>query len=412
MALLEQTFLKPGDYHIGGGRFRTFTIDDLAEYRRNTLALMRRGYRVPVLAGHARAGATHGGPQHFMGRTALDRPKASHPSIKTSCPSVTPDPNDSASGRCVGWVVDLQQQADGSLIHVIEIPSQDDWQQIQKDGRTKASPELRGEFTDDQGHRYGPIIAHLALTHRPRNPNQSPLVPANEVYQFSLDDLTEGTLSMPQSEKNDTTTDATTNTTHPTSDPTNTPPVVVAAEAALDDKEVFSPESNDKTGANDKREPSVEAKRNDNTKTNDTPANDVTKTNVSTEADHPTESKTTTEESRSRHALLFRDELSRRIQQSRKLPKSLRERLVTLVETVQLSEEGDEEPTLRVSEAMAMFEEAMPSHLALAAERLDHPPHPRGESFFTGDVRQMSDEEATRIAQEQLANTGFAPKTK
>ena len=105
----------------------------------------------------------------------------------------------------------------------------------------------------------------------------------------------------------------------------------------------------------------------------------------------------------------FRRRLADRIRGSARLPKGLRDRLAKAVDTVQLSADGDEEPTLRVSDAVAMIEEALPPHLSLDAEQLEPSDHPAGEGFFTGDARQLSDEEAARIARDQLASTGFGP---
>jgi len=101
--------------------------------------------------------------------------------------------------------------------------------------------------------------------------------------------------------------------------------------------------------------------------------------------------------------------LFERIERSRKLPKGLRDRLNAFAEKAQWSEDGREQPTLRVSDALAMLEEAIPDRFVLAADHLRQGEHPSGEAFFTGDARQMTDDEAQRIASEQLANTGFGP---
>lgn len=107
---------------------------------------------------------------------------------------------------------------------------------------------------------------------------------------------------------------------------------------------------------------------------------------------------------------LYRTQLSQRIRLSKRLPKGLRDRLAEVVETIQLSQDGAEQPTLRVSDAVSMIEEAMPAHVQLDPDRLQRPGHPAGEAFFTGDPHGLSDEEAERIAREQLTSSGFYPR--
>ena len=110
------------------------------------------------------------------------------------------------------------------------------------------------------------------------------------------------------------------------------------------------------------------------------------------------------------HRAQYRQRLTRRILASQKLPRGLRERLVSAVEAVQLSDDGSEEPTLRVSDAVAMIEESLPPQLALAADELQRPGHPHGEAFFTGDAVNLSDEDAARIARDQLTSVGLLPR--
>jgi hypothetical protein len=106
-----------------------------------------------------------------------------------------------------------------------------------------------------------------------------------------------------------------------------------------------------------------------------------------------------------------RVQLAERIRGSRKLPKGLRDRLASVVETLQLSDDAEAVPTLPVAEAVAMIEAAIPENLQFVEGPLDSPAHPRGENFFTGDASQLSDDDAQRIASEQLAATGFGPRT-
>jgi hypothetical protein len=105
---------------------------------------------------------------------------------------------------------------------------------------------------------------------------------------------------------------------------------------------------------------------------------------------------------------LDRTTLAERIRRSRKLPRGLRERLCEFVETLQFSADAQGEPVVPVAEAVSMIEAAVPEHLQLDDE-LEEPAHPRGEDFFRGHSSGISDEDADRIAAEQLAASGFGP---
>ena len=93
-----------------------------------------------------------------------------------------------------------------------------------------------------------------------------------------------------------------------------------------------------------------------------------------------------------------------RIRSEQRLPGALRDRLAALVvEAARV--DGDAEPQLTVSQVAGVFAEAMPMLLALDGPRMVAP-HPGGEAFFRAG--QLSDDDAARIAREQLARTGFA----
>jgi hypothetical protein len=103
----------------------------------------------------------------------------------------------------------------------------------------------------------------------------------------------------------------------------------------------------------------------------------------------------------------LRGELAERIAQAHRLPRGVRERLASMLTTIRFDDSGRDEPTLRVSDAIALLEETLPAHLLLSADDAQATAHPRGDSFFSGDPRSLSDEDARRIAAEQLARTGY-----
>lgn len=103
----------------------------------------------------------------------------------------------------------------------------------------------------------------------------------------------------------------------------------------------------------------------------------------------------------------YRAELAERIARATRLPRGARERLSGMLENVRFDDSGRDEPALRVSDAIALLEETLPAHVLLAPQDVEPSTHPRGDSYFTGDARQLSDDDARRIAAAQLARTGF-----
>ena len=99
-----------------------------------------------------------------------------------------------------------------------------------------------------------------------------------------------------------------------------------------------------------------------------------------------------------------RRDWAERIRSEQRLPGALRDRLAALV-TEAARVDGDAEPQLTISQVAGVFVEAMPTLLALETPR-NVAPHPGGEAFFRAG--QLSDDDAARIAREQLARTGFA----
>jgi hypothetical protein len=99
-----------------------------------------------------------------------------------------------------------------------------------------------------------------------------------------------------------------------------------------------------------------------------------------------------------------RQKWAERIRSEQRLPGALRDRLAALVSEA-ASIDGNAEPQLSVSQVAGVFAEAMPMLLALDGPRMVAP-HPGGEAFFRAG--QLSDDDAARIAREQLARTGFA----
>ena len=92
--------------------------------------------------------------------------------------------------------------------------------------------------------------------------------------------------------------------------------------------------------------------------------------------------------------------VAERILKSEALPPAIREKLVGVA-----AASGDGK--LPVEEVVKAIEESLPEFLRCSRAGAAQPPHPTGEVFFRGDSETLSDEEATQIAQRQLARSGL-----
>jgi len=102
-----------------------------------------------------------------------------------------------------------------------------------------------------------------------------------------------------------------------------------------------------------------------------------------------------------------RQRLREQIGKSSSLSRGMRDRLTALIDGESPAATTDSQPLIRASDVLALLEEAIPPQLRLDANSLAQPEHPAGEAFFTGDVNQMTDDQAERIAREQISRSAF-----
>ena len=172
----KQTFLKPGRYHLGGGLFRDVSAADVADYVRGTQALLGAGHSVPILFEHAAPGTAEGAPVQLSTATKSRRDKLAE-----------------QVRHGAGWLKGVSLAKDGSAVHELDVADETARKGIKAGTIKFTSPELRETWTDGKGREFKRIISHVALTHKPRNPDQSAIeevvsgAPAPAV-QFSLAD--------------------------------------------------------------------------------------------------------------------------------------------------------------------------------------------------------------------------------
>jgi hypothetical protein len=168
-AIFEQTFLKPGRYCVGrdeqgNKKFRDLTADDLREYVEGTKGVINAGYAPPVLLEHAPKGSPEGAPVNRRDEKAAE--------VRNG----------------VGFLQEAFIGGDGAALHKLEISDPQIAEKLKNKSIKFTSPELRdAPWTDGNGVTHTKFVSHIALTHKPRAVDQSPIEPV-DAMQFSLDD--------------------------------------------------------------------------------------------------------------------------------------------------------------------------------------------------------------------------------
>jgi hypothetical protein len=105
----------------------------------------------------------------------------------------------------------------------------------------------------------------------------------------------------------------------------------------------------------------------------------------------------------------LRKRLFERITESSRLPRGMHDRLRRVVQ--QASTMHDAGQLLVPADAMLdAIESWAPTALRFDARSFQRPEHPTGDGFFTGDPNDVSDEQADRIARQQLQRSGYLPR--
>jgi len=159
--LFEQEFLSPGVYHVGGGKFEVVTRDDIRNYVDETNRAIKNGNHVPVLLEHAEPGTAEGAPR---------------------------DKRADGVRHGAGWLVDLKVNRKGNAVSILDVPNAEHATAIREKRIKFTSPELRKTWRDGKGKTYSGVVSHMALTHKPRNTDQSEITERGNAMQFSLDD--------------------------------------------------------------------------------------------------------------------------------------------------------------------------------------------------------------------------------
>jgi hypothetical protein len=381
--LLEQEFIKPGPYRIAG-ELREYSREDLKAYKDGTIAALAAGVPIPLLEAHAPAGVEEGYP-------ASDKDK------------------DSAfKGR--GWLRDLKQKEDGTLVQVIEVTDPEARKGIKNGSIRFTSPEFRENYTDGKGRNFGRMIRHVALTAKPRNPDQGPFAviaaatPFGECVQFSDDDFessdkkkpdggAEGTPDQSKVDKSD----------NPDMPPSKDAAMIEEAiKGNLAELGVKLPdglklgmsgeaancllaalmtacESNRKA---EEEKQAKDDKGSGNLEQDSTPGG----TQFS-----ESEKKLIAERDAAKAALARH---RRESQEARILaafnfvPPAVKDKLTARMSATQFSEEGTEQPSMTLLEVATLVKDSLPKNLQFDETKLEEAEHEDGETFFKGDEKE------------------------
>jgi len=105
----------------------------------------------------------------------------------------------------------------------------------------------------------------------------------------------------------------------------------------------------------------------------------------------------------------MRQALLQRVQDSVAMPRGLQSRLASALQESPLVDH-DGSLLAPVDLLLNVIEGWSPSVMRLDPQSLRRGDHPLGDSFFTGDPSEVSDEQAERIARQQLQRSGYLPR--
>lgn len=173
MAKIRRTSdLIPGRYFVGfgadgGKNFHDLSADDLRKYVDGTNRMIAKGWEPPFLLEHAPPNSPEGSP--------VNKSKWDDKANKVR--------------NGAGWVKRALINENGQMGYEIDVRDE----QVAKglnDGSIKfTSPELRKQFVTGDGEVIPYVLAHVAATHTPRNPQQATSETIAMAMQFSIEEM-------------------------------------------------------------------------------------------------------------------------------------------------------------------------------------------------------------------------------
>ncbi len=173
MAKIRRTSdLVPGRYFVGfeadgGKKFHDLSADDLRKYVDGTNRMIAKGWEPPFLLEHAPPNTPEGSPVNKS----------------------TWDDKANKVRNGAGWIKKALINDKGEMGFEIDVRDK----QVAKglnDGSIKyTSPELRKQFVTGDGEVIPFVLAHVAATHTPRNPQQATSETIAMAMQFSIEDM-------------------------------------------------------------------------------------------------------------------------------------------------------------------------------------------------------------------------------
>lgn len=166
MKFKQQLALKPGRYYLNG-QFRELTPEKIKNFVDNTKRLLSAGNGVTVQLEHPDADSPERLPRDKRAQKLKNQ---------------------------VGWLDDISIGKDGEMLYSFSVNDAEIAKKIEEKTIKATSPHLATKPWDDgKGNVYEEFVAHVALTARPRNTDQTAPEPA-EVggMSFSLEDYVDG----------------------------------------------------------------------------------------------------------------------------------------------------------------------------------------------------------------------------
>ena len=314
-----------------------------------------------------------------------------------------------------GWITGVRRTKDNRLQGLCEIVDAATAERIDKGEIRYVSPTIRGLFTDSKGNDYRRAITHVALTATPRYRNRDEFTP---VPAMALSDLGDEDAVTIEDNEALAMADDDTNGNPDLPKESKSAPQLEALLAILTDVCGFAlpADTTEETlierlltaaktakAIKDKQEAEEKAAKNAGP---EQPIEERTGMQMS-ESQQTELIESMRKKLAANHGQTVKARLES-LKKSGRIAPSLFDNLSGRLETIQLSDTGDEVPSISLSELCDLIEKTTPEGALVRGLQLaeaEEESHPDGDAYYSGDATECSDEEAKKVIAEMSGFT-------
>lgn len=383
MAKFWKDILWPGTHSTSVGT-RTWTVGDIRSAYETSRQMLKEGITPPLVYEHPPAKSAEFEP---MSRADLEAARAKN---------------------TAGWAVGSRIR-DGVLQFMFDVPDDEDAKRIKQTNHRFVSPGQRKLWRD----KFKDAILHVAITNKPHNWKQGPFEP---VLMSEADDTDEVLISYEDTQMAETTPTPEEQNAKPEAPenpdlPKRNPDQQKLQAVLVLLKECFGvdlPADTDMDSMLDAlltglktAKATKDLEESKKSKDDDDDQYEVQDPEGMTMSE---QDRSALDSMREKLATQHRTNIGNTLNSlSGRVPKALIDKLSARVDTVQMSDSGDEEPMLLMSEVVELLDEAFTENITgrktgkTAASKATVEDHPEGDAFLMGEDADLSDDAVEKM---------------